>query len=237
MQYVTEQIYRRHPDVLLDLTFELWGELHVIDYGLIEAGDVDWVSNVDDNKPNSAGPRQARTLVYQRSLAIPVETMLVGCLRADVSPVEERYATAIASGPLLLGDLRTLTPEQQDWYRERILWFKDLRKQIAINEGFFPVGAWLQTSAASLDGFLRLNRQGEGFLVIFRNKSKEDGLKVGVPVFPDGTFHARSKITGAPWGSFTGAQMRRGIEFQVPSGHKVEVLEILKEKGSRTPTP
>ena len=48
MQYVTDQIYREHPDVLLDLTFELWGQKHIIDYGLLDAGDLDWMSNVDD---------------------------------------------------------------------------------------------------------------------------------------------------------------------------------------------
>jgi alpha-galactosidase len=228
MQYVTEQIYRRHPDVLLDLTFELWGQKHIIDYGLIEAGDLDWLSNVADWTPESAGPRQIRTLLYHRSLAIPVETMLIGNFRANVLPIEERFATTIGSGPLLLGDLRLLTPQQQDWYGERIRWFKNFRKEVAINEGFFPLGAWFQPSAASPDGFMRLNREGEGLIVIFRNESKEDKLKVEMPVFPDGTFHIRSKITGVPLGTFSGAQMRQGIQFQVPGGHKVEVLEVRK---------
>ena len=112
---MTDQIYRDHPGVLLDLTFELWGQKHIIDYGLLAAGDLDWLSNVEDGTPGSAGPRQARTLLYLRSLAIPAETMLIGNLQAEMSPIEERLATAMGAGPLFLGDLRKLTAEQHAW--------------------------------------------------------------------------------------------------------------------------
>ena len=91
--------------------------------------------------------------------------MLIGNFRANILPIEERFATTIGSAPLLLGYLRLLTCEQQDWYGERIRWFKEFRKQVAINESFFPLGAWLQPSAADPDGFLRINHQGEGLLV------------------------------------------------------------------------
>jgi len=228
IQYVTDQIYREHPDVLLDLTFELWGQKHVIDYGLLGAGDLDWMSNVNDAALDSAGPRQARTLLYHRSLAIPVETMLIGNLRAETPPIEERFATAIGSGPLLLGDLRKLTPQQQDWYGERIRWFKDLRKAVSLNEGFFALGTWLQPGAASADGFARLDREGEGLMVIFRNESSQDNLKVNVPTFPDGAFQVSSKMTGKSLGTFSGQQMRQGIQIQIPAKGKVEVLEIRK---------
>ena len=52
--YVTSKVYSKHPEVLLDLTFELWGQKHIIDAGLLAAGDLDWMSNVDDTKPDSA---------------------------------------------------------------------------------------------------------------------------------------------------------------------------------------
>ena len=228
IQYVTDVIYRDHPDVLLDLTFELWGQKHVIDYGLLGAGDLDWLSNVNDATPESAGPRQARTLLYQRSLAIPAETMLIGNIRAETSPIEERFATAIGSGPLLLGDLRKLPPQQQDWYGEKIRWFKDFRKAVPVNESFFPLGNWLQPNAASVDGFARLDREGEGLIVVFRNEASQDKLKMKVPTFPDGAFHVTSKMTAVSLGTFSGQQIRQGIEIAIPADHKVEILEIRK---------
>ena len=89
----TAEVYRAHPDVLLDLTFELWGQKHLIDAGLLDAGDLDWLSNVHYGKPDSAGPRKARTLLYHRALAAPVEAMPIGNLRMpDYRGQPSRYS-------------------------------------------------------------------------------------------------------------------------------------------------
>ena len=226
IQYVTDRIYRDHPDVLLDLTFELWGQKHLIDYGLLAAGDLDWLSNVIDSERDSPGPRQARTLLYNRSLAIPTETMLIGNLQAEMPPIEERLGTAMGSGPLLLGDLRKLTLAEQDWYGEKIRWFKTLRKEVPLQEGFFPLGNWAQPGAASWDGFARLSRQGEGLIAIFKNQSGATDVEVNLPVYPDGEFAIRSVMTGRALGKFTGKQFRKGIQIQLPAEYKVELLEI-----------
>ena len=226
IQYVTDHIYRDHPDVLLDLTFELWGQKHIIDYGLLAAGDLDWLSNVDDGAAGSAGPRQARTLLYLRSLAIPAETMLIGNLQAEMPSIEDRLATAMGSGPLFLGDLRKLSPEQQDWYGEKIRWFKRLRKEIPLAEGFFPLGNWRQPGAATWDGFARLSRKGEGMIALFKNESRLIEVEVKLPVFPEGTFHVRSAMTGETIGTHTGEQFRQGIAIRLPPEHQVELLEI-----------
>ncbi|MGO8790776.1 MAG: alpha-galactosidase [Terriglobia bacterium] len=228
IQYVTDHIYRDHPEVLLDLTFELWGQKHIIDYGLLAAGDLDWLSNVDDGTPGAAGGRQARTLLYLRSLAIPTETMLIGNLQAEMSSIEDRLATAMGSGPLFLGDLRKLTPAQQDWYGEKIRWFKALRKSVPMMEGFFPLGNWQQPGAATWDGFARLSRQGEGMIALFKNDSHLDRVVVKLPVFPDGTFRVRSAVTGQVVGTRTGGNFRQGIEVHLPPEHQVEILEIRK---------
>jgi alpha-galactosidase len=226
IQYVTSRIYHDHPDVLLDLTFELWGQKHIIDYGLLGAGDLDWLSNVDDDAADAAGPRQARTLLYLRSLAIPAETMLIGNLHADVHPIEERLATAMGSGPLFLGDLRKLTPAEQDWYGEKIRWFKTLRKDRPIQESFFPLGNWAQPGATTWDGFARLSHQGEGMIALFKNESNLDQVELKLPTFPDGTYRVRSVMTGKSVGNFTGEQFRNGIQVQLPVDKRVELLEV-----------
>ena len=228
IQYVTDRIYRDHPEVLLDLTFELWGQKHIIDYGLLAAGDLDWLSNVDDGEPGAAGPRQARTLLYLRSLAIPAETMLIGNLQAEMAPQEERLATAMGSGPLFLGDLRKLTPAQQDWYGENIRWFKALRKAVPILDGFFPLGNWTHPGAGAWDGFARLSRQGEGLIGLLKNDSRVKEVEVSLPVFPEGTFLLRSAMSGATLGVHTGEQLRMGIKVAFPTEHGVEILEVRK---------
>ena len=226
IQYVTDRIYGEHPDVLLDLTFELWGQKHLIDYGLLAAGDLDWLSNVDDESPEAAGPRQARTLLYQRALAIPTEAMLIGNLHANTPTLEERLATAVGSGPLFLGDLRKLAPAEQDWYGERIRWFKKLRREVPINEGFFPLGAWEQPGAASWDGFARLSRAGEGLIALFKNDTSVESVTVKLPAFPDGSFHVRSAMTAEDLGTYSGEQFRSGVRIRLLAKDRVELLEV-----------
>jgi len=188
--------------VLIDLTFELWGQKHIIDAGLLAAGDLDWMSNVDDSQPNSAGPLQVRQLLYQRAATMPAECMLIGNLRADLPAIQETFATAIGSAPVLLGDLRRLSQIDRQWYREKISWFKKLRRTTKISESFFPLGSWLQTTPAAWDGYARLARCGSGVIALFRNKWKGRVADVQLPLMPAGRYKIRSVITDKDLGIF-----------------------------------
>jgi alpha-galactosidase len=220
----TAKVYLKHPDVLLDLTFELWGQKHIIDAGLLAAGDLDWMSNVDDRTPDAAGPRQARQLLYARAATMPVEAMLIGNMHADMPTIEEAFATAIGSAPLLCGDLRKLSAADRAWYREKIGWFKQLRRRVKLSESFFPLGSWRQTTPGAWDGFARLARNGAGVIVLFRNKSNVAKVTVELAVMPAGKFKMRSMITNKDAGVYDRALWARGVVIDI-SG-PVEVLAI-----------
>jgi alpha-galactosidase len=224
--YVTGKIYEKHPDVLLDLTFEVWGQKHVIDAGLLAAGDLDWMSNVDDTRPDSAGPLQARQLLYQRAASMPVESMLIGNIHAELPTIHESFATAIGSAPLLLGDLRKLSVSDRQWYHEKILWFKTLRKKARISESFFPLGSWLQPMSTKWDGFARLAHSGDGVISLFRNKSEAAAISVSLPLMPPGKFKLHSVISGEDLGVFSNSDFTRGIPITFSAASPVEVLEI-----------
>ena len=224
--YVTAKIYQRHPDVLLDLTFELWGQKHIIDAGLLAAGDLDWMSNVDDKQPDSAGPRQARQLLYQRATSMPVESMLIGNLHAELPTIQESFATVIGSAPVLLGDLRKLSAADRTWYHEKISWFKKLRRSTKISESFFPLGSYQQTSAAAWDGFARFDRTGHGIIALFRNKSNTPHAQVQLPLLPAGQYTVRSIITGKQQGPISTADWAAGIQIPFPDNEPVEILEV-----------
>jgi alpha-galactosidase len=228
--HVTSRIYQKHPDVLLDLTFELWGQKHVIDAGLLAAGDLDWLSNVDDNQPHSAGPLQARTLLYQRAVSMPVESMLIGNIHGELPTIQESFATEIGSAPLLLGDLRNLTAADQQWYHERIAWFKRLRRTTRISESFFPLGSWLQPSPAEWDGFGRFEHTGNGVIAIFRNRSNAASANVALPLLPEGKFKVHSVVTNQDIGTFTKSDWARGVAVRFPDSEPVEILEVTAVK-------
>jgi alpha-galactosidase len=224
--HVTRKVYEQHPNVLLDLTFELWGQKHVIDAGLLAAGDLDWMSNVDDNSPDSAGPIQARQLLYQRAASMPAECMLIGNLHAEQTTIQERFATAIGSAPLLLGDLRKLSAADRRWYHEKIAWFKNLRRTTPISESFFPLGSWLQTTSSAWDGFARLARTGSGVIALFRNKCESPEAVVQLPLLPAGRYKLHSVITGKDLGTFSKSDWQHGVPIRFPDITPIEILEL-----------
>jgi alpha-galactosidase len=226
ISYMTGKIYEKHPNVLLDLTFELWGQKHVIDAGLLAAGDLDWMSNVDDRQPDSAGTLQARQLLYQRAASMPVESMLIGNIHAGLPTNQDSFATAIGSAPLLLGDLRTLSAADRQWFHEKIAWFKKLRSTTKISESFFPLGSWLQPSPTAWDGFARLARSGNGVLAVFRNKSADSSATVQLPLIPAGKYKLHSVITGADLGVFEHSDFVRGISVKFADSVGVDVFEV-----------
>ena len=221
---MTSAVYAKHPDVLLDLTFELWGQKHIIDAGLLAAGDLDWMSNVDDRHKDAAGPLQARQLLYARAGSMPVEAMLIGNMHAELPTIEESFATAIGSAPLLLGDLRKLSAADRAWYGEKIRWFKQLRKSVRLSESFFALGSWRQTTPAAWDGFARLARSGEGVVAVFRNKSGAASARVELPLIPEGRYRVRAVMSGKVLGTFDRAAWARGVD--VPFAGAAEVLEL-----------
>jgi len=223
---MTALVYQKHPEVLLDLTFELWGQKHVIDAGLLAAGDLDWMSNVEDRQPDSAGPLQARQLLYQRAASMPVEAMLIGNMHADLPSIHVAFATALGSAPLLLGDLRNLTAADRQWYREKIAWFKNLRRTTPISQSFFPLGSWLQTTPAAWDGFARLARTGNGVIALFRNSCPQPSALVQLPLMPPGRFRARSVISGKVLGVFDNTDWTRGVPVSFADVGAVEVIEV-----------
>lgn len=227
ISYVTHRIYENHPDVLLDLTFELWGQKHIIDAGLLAAGDLDWLSNVDDSAPGAAGPIQARQLLYQRAVAMPAESMLIGNLHADAQPIEERFATAIGSAPVLLGDLRRLSSADRQWFHKNIAWFKNLRRTTPISESFFPLGSWRQTTPAAWDGFARLARSGSGVIALFRNESNVAAAQLELPLLPAGRYRLHSAFSGKDFGTFTNADLARGVPVPFAEAASAEVLELV----------
>lgn len=232
IRYVTAKIYAKHPDVLIDLSFELWGQKHLIDAGLLTSGDLDWLSNVNDSQPDAAGPRQARTLLYQRATSMPVDAMLIGNMQADIPDPADVFATEIGSAPLLLGDLRKLTPSEREWYRQHIAWFKRLRSQVDLRESFFPLGNWRQPSPAAWDGYARLARDGSGIVTVFTNESGLRSVKVRLPLMPEGRFCLRSAITGRSLGTVTGTTWKAGINVRFTKEQKVEIIEVRRVKSA-----
>ncbi len=226
LEYIGKRLHELHPEVVVDYTFELWGEKHLIDAALLECADVDWLSNVEDGTTTDAGPVQARTLLYQRALSIPSESMLIGNLQAGTEPIEERLGVELGSGPVLLGDLRKLTPAQQEWYGRMTGWYKGLRGRAPLLDSFFPLGSWEQPQLGRWDGFARVSRDSDGLIVLFRNGSKKSTAEVKIPA-PDGAvYEARSVLDGQELGGVAASHLASGWKVALDTKHAISVIEL-----------
>ena len=214
ISHVTSRIYEKHPDVLLDLTFELWGQKHVIDAGLLAAGDLDWMSNVKDAQPDAAGTVQARTLLYS---AISFDARRQPCsseictqryqtprkhchrhrFRASAAG---RSAEAESRGSAVVSGTHSIGSSSSD-------------EAPHINESFFPLGSWRQPSAAEWDGFARLSHTGDGVIAVFRNQSNTSTASIQLPLMPAGSFKVHSVVTNKDLGTFRKTIGR--MEFQL----------------------
>jgi alpha-galactosidase len=157
---------------------------------------------------------------------MPVESMLIGNIHAELPTIQESFATEIGSAPVLLGDLRKLAASDQQWYHDKILWFKRLRATTRINESFFPLGSWLQPSPAKWDGFARLDHSGHGLIALFRNEASAPTAFIELPLMPKGSFKVRSVMNGKDLGVFSQDDWKHGVQIDFPVADAVQVVEI-----------
>ncbi|HEX5283788.1 MAG TPA: alpha-galactosidase [Bryocella sp.] len=225
LDLIANTLHERFPKLLIDYTFELWGEKHLIDYGLLRVADLDWMSNVVDRSADDAGPLQVRTLLYQRGMAIPVNTMLIGNLQAEMPSWQDHATTAMGAGPVFLGDLRRVDAKTSAAYRDWIDRYKRLRASAKMSDSFFPLGSWRQPRMDQWDGFARLARTGDGMVVLFRNQSSATNVRFRIPGYPDGQFRVTSWSTGETW-IVSGKALKDTLEVRFPSGQDVEVIEL-----------
>ncbi len=228
LDWLGNKLHERFPNLLIDYTFELWGEKHLIDYGLLRVADLDWLSNVTDHGLTDAGPLQARMLLYQRGMSIPTEDMLIGNLQGETPPWQDRVATEMASAPVFLGDLSKLSQQDAAQASEWIARFRKLRAEVRLQESFFPLGSWRQPRVNEWDGYARFATTGEGLIVIFRNESADSSAKLVIPGFPDGAFSVTDWQSGAS-ASLEGKTLRDGWEFSIAGKPRVLILEVRRQ--------
>ena len=225
LDFIAQALHKNFPDLLIDYSFEMWGEKHLVDYGLLHVADLDWISNIADQTAESAGPRQERTLLYQRAMAIPAETMLIGNMQAETPSWQEHVATQFAAGPLFLGDLRKESDSDSQHVKDWIGRYEKLRTSVNITDSFFPLGSWRQPRSDAWDGFARLARDGEGLIVLFRNDSPVTSADFSIAGFPDGAFTFTSWTDGKVQ-SVRGNEIRDGLTVYFSGEDLVDVIEV-----------
>lgn len=216
IERIADRWRRERPGLLVDLTYELWGGHHAIDYALLRAGDVDWLSNILDTAGLGA-PRAARRLARHRARCIPPGRLLVGNLRADGPDPIASAASSLASVPLLLGDLRAVGPDAAQRIRRIFDAYRRSRDAFGVDR-FVPLDSGATDAAPSWDGFYRGDDRGNGFVALFRNgAAASEPPHVPLPAAASGRLECTDVLTDSRFVT-TAKSLRQSIPAAIAAG-------------------
>lgn len=168
---LAQRLKEEFPSLILDYTYEVWGQWLAMDPALISVADTCWIANTEDDPAGGLdGPRAVRELARMRSFTIPTRHQALGNLRCDGPDGVRSFYSAVAGFPMLLGDLRELSEETRRGLQTAMQRFASLREETEL--GQFDLFA--QTDGtAGWSGYLRGSQEGKGVLAVFRDDSKQ----------------------------------------------------------------
>lgn len=226
IERIAERWRRERPDLLVDLTYELWGGHHAVDLALLRAGDLVWLSNVLDGAGLGA-PRAARWLAYQRGRCVPPEHLLVGNLRADGPDPVASAITSLASCPLLLGDLRAVDASSAQALRQVFAAYRRVRDAGGV-ASFVPLEPSPERGLLAWDGFYRGDARGNGLVALFRNQAESAPLALPLPAGARGALTVSDVLGGRRWRADADA-LRAGGSIELAGAPGRMLLELEAE--------
>ncbi len=222
-----DDLHKEFPDLLVDCTYEVWGEYYINDYALIEHADYDWLTNYDDDAP--VGPVNIRQMAFDRSRAIPTATNLIGNQYMD-SPYSKYTFLSLASvKPILVGDSRKLPSELKPWYLKWNTWFKMMDKKYQFTRFSYVSDIFQRPTMSNWDGVYKFNKEKQGgVLFFFRNGSVENARTFAFPFAEPGSrYRLFSPEEGKDWGTYSGKELiEKGIRVELGSQFEAKVLGI-----------
>jgi alpha-galactosidase len=225
---IFDSLHAAFPELLIDCTYEVWGEYYINDFALIQHADYDWLTNYNDDPP--LGPINIRQMCYDRARVIPAATNLIGnqLINTDYS----RYTfLSLASGkPILVGDARELTPELKAWYAKWNAWFKMMDEKFQFTRFSQTSDVFPRAQIGNWDGCYKFNPEKDGGVLFFyRNGSLDATRTFAMPlVKADHRYRLYDPEAGAAFGEFSGKELlEKGITIHIPNQYEAKVLGII----------
>ena len=215
------------PDLIIDCTFELWGDWHIIDYALVKHADVDWISNFEAPPPE--GSRTVRYLAYHRGLTIPTSCMVIGNQKMEAVNHELSFISNMASTPIMLGDPRQLSDSEKEWFKNMASWLKEMHLKYQIFKFYQTSQIFGEPGPNNWDGFARFNPEADGgILCIFRNDQKDPSRTFILPWCKDDqSYSIIDVLANKELGKFSGGQLKKeGMKVTIGQINQAAVFEI-----------
>lgn len=173
LMHVRAELKKRHPDLLVDFSFEAFGT-ETPNIAALEYSELHHVSNTSADDPSVQSIERVRKNFYRWLRILPPERLLNGLLAIQGKRAPEYLLTSFAGAPLVAGDLNELDPVSE----ERIRAFSTAFNRAAA-EG--PMTEFeVIVNEPGIDGFRRTGKDGHGILCLFNRSGSEF-----VPARPD----------------------------------------------------
>lgn len=224
-----DELHAAFPDLLIDCTYEVWGEYYVNDFALIQHADYDWLTNYNDDAP--VGPINIRQMSFDRARVIPAATSLIGNQYMDSPFSKYTYLSLASSKPILVGDSRKLPADLKPWYAKWNKWFKMMDEKYQFTRFTQTSDIFPRANLTNWDGCYKFNKAKQGGVLFFyRNGSLESTRTFNMLlVNPETMYHLYFPENGKTFAKISGKMLiEKGITITIPGMYEAQVLGIEK---------
>ncbi|MBU2945734.1 glycoside hydrolase family 36 protein [Zobellia uliginosa] len=175
-----DELHASAPNLFIDCTFETMGALHLIDLDMCKHADGNWLSNFIDNAP--LGSLKVRRLAWSRTPVIPASSMVIGNQRLDDPNFVFSLKSLSGTLPIVLGDPRQLSNEQQSEIKTMADWLKKMQVQYDFMSYRQDLPGFGEPQDGFWDGFQRINTDTKsgGIVGVFKQNSKKNEMWVTI---------------------------------------------------------
>ena len=224
-----DELRAKYQSLYIDCTFETVGWMQGIDFAYCKHADGNWLTNFGE--PYPTGNFRIRNLAWWRSPAMPASSMLIGNRCLDSAEAINELRTMIGTFPIMLGDLRSITPEQRAEIKRWSDWIVSLKEKYNYDMFRSDLPGFGEPSEGSWDAYARINTDTKrgGIIGIFRQGAPDSKRTVLIPgMQPDKKY----MIKGDPSSNFeilymTGKELaENGFIVSIPEKYAGRLFEI-----------
>lgn len=222
-----DSLRKDFPKLLLDCTYETMGRYGLIDYATLKHAHFDWLTNYQEPEP--AGPLAIRQMAWDRGRVIPPAACLIGNQPMTGKTPEYTFLSLASSQPIMVGDVRNMTPQLRSEYKRLNDWFRTMRKRYQFTHFYATYDLFDRPTLTNWSGVYRFNAEaGGGVLFFYRNGSLTPTQRFAIKgVIPSEHYCLQSPISGRDYGTFTGEELlNKGVEITLPDTFSAEVIGI-----------
>ena len=226
-----DELHSARPNLFIDCTFETLGGTQAIDYSLVKHAEGDWLSNFE----GAAGEKtdiRIRNMAWWRSPAMPATALVIGNPQMQDQGWETHIKSIAGALPIMLGDPRKLSVDDQRKYRGYADWLQLMETRYGIMSFRQDLPCFGEPMEGMWDGFQRINTETKvgGIIGVFRHGSVENTRTVTVNWLDPTKIYQVKSMDGNVISTLSGDELKsNGFTVTLKEPYSGELFEICEK--------